>query len=362
MGSVRLRDVRKSFGEVEVIKGVDIDVEDGEFVVFVGPSGCGKSTLLRMIAGLEDITSGTLEIDGRVVNEVPPKERGIAMVFQTYAIFPHMTVRENVAFGLTIAGAPKAEKQAKVAEAARILQMEHLLDRRPSQLSGGQRQRVAIGRAIVREPDVFLFDEPLSNLDAELRVQMRLELSRLHDQIGATMIYVTHDQVEAMTLADKIVVLRDGEVMQVGSPMELYHRPANLFVAGFLGAPSMNFIEVVVDEVRGEAATVSNPALDPIRVRTEGRAFAAGARALLAVRPQYLVPAAPEDGMLHGAVALTERLGAETVVDVALADGERVIAAISEDRVLAAGERIGLRFDAAKAHLFAHEQGARPAH
>ena len=362
MGSVRLRGVRKSFGAVEVIKGVDIDVEDGEFVVFVGPSGCGKSTLLRMIAGLEDITSGTLEIDGRVVNEVPPKERGIAMVFQTYAIFPHMTVRENVAFGLTISGAPKAEKEAKVAEAARILQMEHLLDRRPSQLSGGQRQRVAIGRAIVRDPSVFLFDEPLSNLDAALRMDMRMEIGKLHQSLGASMIYVTHDQVEAMTLADKIVVLKDGEVMQVGSPMELYHNPANLFVAGFLGAPSMNFIEVEVGEVGGGSATVSNAALDAISVRTEGRSFATGERALLAVRPQYLMPTAPDAGMLHGSVALTERLGAETVVDVALADGERVIAAISEDRVLKPGEEIGLRFDAGQAHLFANETVRRDAH
>ena len=249
MANVRLRDVRKSFGAVEVIKGVDIDIAEGEFVVFVGPSGCGKSTLLRMIAGLEDITGGTLEIDGKVVNDLPPKDRGIAMVFQTYAIFPHMTVRENVAFGLTIAGAPKAEKDEKVAEAARILQMEHLLDRRPSQLSGGQRQRVAIGRAIVRDPKVFLFDEPLSNLDAALRMDMRMEIGKLHQNLGATMVYVTHDQVEAMTLADKIVVLKDGEVMQVGSPMELYHNPANLFVAGFLGAPSMNFIKVKVREL-----------------------------------------------------------------------------------------------------------------
>ncbi|WP_345899941.1 ABC transporter ATP-binding protein, partial [Martelella sp. UBA3392] len=237
MAELSLKSVRKSYGKVEVIKGVDLDIKDGEFVVFVGPSGCGKSTLLRMIAGLEDITDGTLEIGGKTVNDLQPKERGIAMVFQTYAIFPHMSVRENVAFGLTIAGVPKKEKEEAVSRAARILQMEHLLDRRPSQLSGGQRQRVAIGRAIVRNPAVFLFDEPLSNLDAALRMDMRMEIGKLHNQLDATMIYVTHDQVEAMTLADRIVVLKDGIVQQVGTPMELYHEPANLFVAGFIGSP-----------------------------------------------------------------------------------------------------------------------------
>ncbi|MEQ8697875.1 MAG: sn-glycerol-3-phosphate ABC transporter ATP-binding protein UgpC [Bauldia litoralis] len=354
MAHVSLKGVCKSFGRTEVIKGVDIEIEDGEFVVFVGPSGCGKSTLLRMIAGLEDITAGTLEIAGKVVNDVPPKDRGIAMVFQTYAIFPHMTVRENVAFGLTINGVPKAEKAEKVAEAARILQMEHLLDRRPSELSGGQRQRVAIGRAIVRDPAVFLFDEPLSNLDAALRMDMRLEIGKLHQDLGATMVYVTHDQVEAMTLADKIVVLKDGEVMQVGSPMELYHHPANLFVAGFLGAPSMNFISVETQAVSDGRARVTSAALDPIEVPTTGGGIQSGRKAILGVRPQYLVPSAtPSEGMLHGNVLLTERLGAETVVEVGLKDGTRVIAALGEDRVLEPGIEIGLGFDPAQAHLFA---------
>jgi len=354
MAHVSLKGVRKSFGKTEVIKGVDIEIEDGEFVVFVGPSGCGKSTLLRMIAGLEDITGGTLEIGGKVVNDVPPKDRSIAMVFQTYAIFPHMTVRENVAFGLTINRVPKAEKAKKVAEAARILQMEHLLDRRPSQLSGGQRQRVAIGRAIVRDPSVFLFDEPLSNLDAALRMDMRLEIGKLHQDLSATMIYVTHDQVEAMTLADKIVVLKDGEVMQVGSPMDLYHHPANLFVAGFLGAPSMNFISVDTQRVNDGRATVANTALDPIEVSTAGRDIQSGGKAILGVRPQYLMPTTtPSEGMLHGKVMLTERLGAETVVEVGLKDGSRVIATIGEDRVLKLGVEIGLGFDPTQAHLFA---------
>ncbi|SMY06255.1 ABC transporter ATP-binding protein [Flavimaricola marinus] len=355
MATVKLKNVRKSFGSVDVIKGVDIDIEDGEFVVFVGPSGCGKSTLLRMIAGLEDITSGTLEIDGVVVNDKQPKDRGIAMVFQSYAIFPHMTVRENVAFGLTINKTPKAELDAKVAEAARVLQMEHLLDRRPSQLSGGQRQRVAIGRAIVRDPKVFLFDEPLSNLDAALRMDMRMEIGRLHQTLSASMIYVTHDQVEAMTLADKIVVLKDGLVMQIGSPMELYHNPANLFVAGFLGAPSMNFIPVDVTDKSGDLATVRNVSLEPISVAHKDRDIAVGGKAILGVRPQYLRPVPPAEGMLHGKVVLTERLGSETVVDVTLADQTRIIAAISEDRVMQPGEEIGLVFDAAQAHLFANE-------
>ncbi len=362
MATVRLRDVRKSFGSVEVIKGVDIDIEDGEFVVFVGPSGCGKSTLLRMIAGLEDITSGSLEIDGRVVNDLEPKQRGIAMVFQTYAIFPHMTVRENVAFGLTIAGASKEEKEEKVAHAARVLQMEHLLDRRPSQLSGGQRQRVAIGRAIVRDPKVFLFDEPLSNLDAALRMDMRMEIGKLHQDLKASMIYVTHDQVEAMTLADKIVVLKGGEVMQVGSPMELYHKPANLFVAGFLGAPSMNFIKVDVKETEGSKALVGNESLDPLEVRTDGRSLAAGDRAILGVRPQYLTPTDDTAGALHGQVALTERLGRESVVDVKLRDGSNIIAALAEDRVLDPGTSIGLTFDPARAHLFPDEDLRSEAH
>jgi multiple sugar transport system ATP-binding protein len=275
------------------------------------------------------------------------------MVFQSYAIFPHMTVRENVAFGLTINGVPKAEKARKVEEAARILQMEHLLDRRPSQLSGGQRQRVAIGRAIVRDPSVFLFDEPLSNLDAALRMNMRMEIGKLHQNLKATMVYVTHDQVEAMTLADKIVVLKDGEVMQVGAPMDLYHHPANLFVAGFLGAPSMNFIPVAVRAVAGERATVANAALDPIEVSTAGRAIVAGGKAILGIRPQYLVPSpVPSEGMLHGNIVLTERLGAETVVEVVLKDGSSIIAALNEDHVLRPGAEIGLRFDPGQAHLF----------
>lgn len=355
MANVTLRDVRKSYGPIEVIKGVDIDIEDGEFVVFVGPSGCGKSTLLRMIAGLEDITSGTLEIGGQRVNDVEPSKRGIAMVFQSYAIFPHMTVRENVAFGLTINKIDKAQKDAKVTEAARILQMEHLLDRRPSELSGGQRQRVAIGRAIVRDPKVFLFDEPLSNLDAALRMDMRMEIGKLHQSLASSMIYVTHDQVEAMTLADKIVVLNDGKVMQIGAPMELYHEPENLFVAGFLGAPSMNFLHVTVDAIDDECVMVSNAALDPVRVPHKNRSFELGQTATLGVRPQYLAPAG-DDGMLHGKVTLTERLGSETVVNLTLKDGTQLIAALSEDAILEAGTEANFGFQPEQAHIFPEVQ------
>ena len=352
MADVLLKGIKKSYGSVDVIKGVDIEIRDGEFVVFVGPSGCGKSTLLRMIAGLEDITGGTLEIGGDVVNEIPASKRGIAMVFQSYAIFPHMTVRENVAFGLTIAGDSKAEKDAKVAEAARILQMEHLLDRRPSQLSGGQRQRVAIGRAIVRKPEVFLFDEPLSNLDAALRLDMRIEIGKLHKSLGATMVYVTHDQVEAMTLADKIVVLKDGYVQQVGAPMDLYHRPENLFVAGFIGAPSMNFLDVEVVAKDGDRARIRSDLVHEFAAPAWREGVPASGRATLGIRPQDLHPV-EGNGVLTGTVTLAERLGTETVVDVALKDGTRILASLGEDRIFQPGEEVHLDFDHERAHLFA---------
>ena len=353
MAPIRLKNLCKRFGDVEVIKNVDIEIEDGEFVVFVGPSGCGKSTLLRMIAGLEDITEGVMELDRRVVNELPPRERGVAMVFQNYAIFPHMTVRENIGFGLTIAGTPKKEKSRKVEEAARTLQMEHLLDRRPSQLSGGQRQRVAIGRAIVRDPAVFLFDEPLSNLDAALRLDMRMELSKLHRQLGATMVYVTHDQVEAMTLADKVVVLRDGTVQQIGAPMELFRNPANMFVAGFIGSPPMNFLDVQIAGVDADSVTVRSDMLAPFtlpRPRTETRA---GTRGKLGIRPQYLRVCQDEtEALLSGTITIVERLGSETLLDVTLADGSTVIAIVDENEEVAPGQAIGLSFEADRAVLF----------
>ena len=352
MAGVVLENIRKSYGNVDVIKGVDLEINDGEFTVFVGPSGCGKSTLLRMIAGLEDISAGDMFIGEKRVNELPPKDRSVAMVFQSYAIFPHMTVRENIGFGLTIAKTPRAEKDSKVQEAARILQMEHLLDRRPSQLSGGQRQRVAIGRAITRKPEVFLFDEPLSNLDAALRMDMRMEIGKLHQQLGATMIYVTHDQVEAMTLADKIVVLKDGEVMQAGAPMDLYHHPKNLFVAGFLGAPSMNFSIVDIVKIDGEQITVKSDAIAETFVNAQGRSFAVGDKATLGLRPQYLSIVDASAASMTGTVVLTERLGSETVLNIRLTDGSTMIAAIADDQIFDKGQSVGLAFDAAKAHLF----------
>ena len=352
MANVKLKNIQKSYGTVEVIKGVDIDIEDGEFVVFVGPSGCGKSTLLRMIAGLEDISGGELEIGGTVVNDIQASERGIAMVFQSYAIFPHMTVRENIAFGLTIAKASKAEKDKKVQEAARILQMEHLLDRRPSELSGGHRQRVAIGRAITRNPEVFLFDEPLSNLDAALRLDMRMEIGKLHKSLEATMVYVTHDQVEAMTLADKIVVLKDGYVQQMGSPMELYPRPKNLFVAGFIGAPSMNFFDVDIVSEGENSATVQSDVVSEFTCEVWREGISGGSIATLGIRPQDLI-AVETGGKLTGTVSLSERLGTETVVDLQLSDGTRILASFGQDKIFEPGQEIHLDFDPASAHLFA---------
>lgn len=350
MGAISLKNINKSFGLTHVIKDVNIEIEDGEFTVFVGPSGCGKSTLLRLIAGLEDITSGELRIGDRVVNELQPKERAVAMVFQSYAIFPHMTVHENIAFGLTIRRENKTEIARKVAEAARILKMEDLLDRRPSQLSGGQRQRVAIGRAIVRDPSVFLFDEPLSNLDAALRMSTRQEIAALHEQLKTTMIYVTHDQVEAMTLADKIVVLKDGRVMQIGAPMELYHNPANLFVAGFLGAPSMNFLPVTVEAQSEETVTVRSNLLGETTVPRQGHSFEQGSQATFGIRPQYLTPS--DAGILRGTVSVSERLGTETVLELAMEDGTKLIAALAQDAILKPGETVAFDFDGAKAHVF----------
>jgi multiple sugar transport system ATP-binding protein len=350
MAGLELNQLYKSYGAVEVIKGVDLTIDDGEFVVFVGPSGCGKSTLLRMIAGLEDISGGELSIGGRVVNDVEPRDRGIAMVFQNYALYPHMTVYDNVGFGLKLAGTPKDVRDRKIREAARILQMEHLLERKPSQLSGGQRQRVAIGRAIVRQPEVFLFDEPLSNLDAALRVETRMEIAKLHHDLDATMIYVTHDQVEAMTLADKIVVLNGGVVQQVGSPIELYKNPANLFVGGFIGSPKMNFLVVTVDAIDGDVVTVSGRDVAKVQLRAGSRDLKVGDDATLGVRPQALEIA--EDGSLAGKVALVERLGSETNVSVTLPSGASFLAVLEGDRAVANGQDIGFAFDASEAILF----------
>jgi lactose/L-arabinose transport system ATP-binding protein len=337
MSGLKLAKVRKSFGAIEVIKGVDLDIADKEFVVFVGPSGCGKSTLLRMIAGLEQISSGDLFIGAERMNEVDPSRRGIAMVFQTYALYPHMTVRENMGFALKFAGAPKAEIEQRVAEAARILELGPLLERRPGQLSGGQRQRVAIGRAIVRHPDVFLFDEPLSNLDAELRVHMRIELARLHQELQTTIIYVTHDQVEAMTLADKIVVLRDGRIEQVGSPLELYDNPDNLFVAGFIGSPKMNFL-------KGTAEAGGIRLVDfPGQVIPAPVTLAEGASVTLGIRPEHF--SAAGSASLDVRVEIIEHLGGETYAYARDTGAELITIATDNNRTLRTGDRYAARFN-----------------
>jgi multiple sugar transport system ATP-binding protein len=350
MAGLQLKALRKTYGSVEVIKGVDLTIEDGEFVVFVGPSGCGKSTLLRMIAGLEDISGGELFINDKLCNAVEPRDRGIAMVFQNYALYPHMSVYDNVGFGLKLAGTPKDVRDKKIRDAARVLQMEHLLERKPSQLSGGQRQRVAIGRAIVRQPEVFLFDEPLSNLDAALRVDMRMEIARLHNDLGATMVYVTHDQVEAMTLADKIVVLDGGVVQQVGSPIDLYQRPANLFVAGFIGSPKMNFVPVKVDAVDAAGLTVSGQDVLNLKIPAPVAAISIGDMLTLGVRPHDLMPAT--SGAILGRVALIERLGNETIVNVELPSGASWLAVLAGDQALTRGESLTFNTNAGKAILF----------
>ena len=350
MADVSLRGVKKQFGALSVIKGVDLDVKDGEFCVFVGPSGCGKSTLLRMIAGLEEITDGALSIGGRDMTSVGPSERGVAMVFQSYALYPHMSVAENIGFGLKMTGYSKALIAERTAMAAKMLQLEPLLQRKPGQLSGGQRQRVAIGRAIVRNPEVFLFDEPLSNLDAALRVQMRTELSKLHQDLKATMIYVTHDQVEAMTMADKIVVLSAGRIEQVGSPLELYHRPNNLFVAGFIGSPKMNFLKVKVAAGEGGSAVVNLPGAT-IALPADGKAMAGG-EMTFGLRPEHIDAEGKGDVVIEGTVKLAEYLGSETLFFVMLADGSEL--AVKADGLARQrpGEMIRLGINAKACHLF----------
>ena len=349
MATLTLRGLRKAYGATEVIKGIDLDVADRELVVFVGPSGCGKSTLLRMIAGLEPITAGELTIDGRRVNEVSPADRGLAMVFQSYALYPHMTVRENMGFALRLAKVPKQERNRKVAEAARILQLEPYLDRRPKDLSGGQRQRVAIGRAIVRQPRVFLFDEPLSNLDAALRGQTRVELLRLHEDLAATMIYVTHDQVEAMTMADKIVVLQAGRVEQVGSPLDLYHHPANLFVAGFIGSPRMNLLPAVVSGSDGAGVVVTLRSGTRVTVPGAAASLGVGEAVTLGIRPEALRhdPA----GNIVGDVRLVERLGGLTLLHVTAGGDELTVQTGGEDTTKN-HDPVRLGVDGNACHLF----------
>jgi ABC-type sugar transport system ATPase subunit len=324
MAELQLRGINKSFGSVKVIHDVDLDIGDGEFVVFVGPSGCGKSTLLRTISGLEEPSSGQVLIGGEDVTDFDPSERGVAMVFQSYALYPHMTVEQNLGFGLRMGGMPRDEVGARVTDVARILELTELLDRKPRQLSGGQRQRVAIGRAIVRQPKAFLFDEPLSNLDAELRVQMRIEIARLHKQLGATMVYVTHDQVEAMTLADRIVVLRAGRIEQQGSPIELYDNPDNIFVAGFIGSPRMNFLEGTITAINGQDMTVSLTAFDApaLSVRRRGTGGTVGEKVNVGIRPEHFTPAEAGNTALSAKAQVVEQLGGVSYVYAVGRDGE----------------------------------------
>ncbi len=344
---VVLSGVRKSFASFDVIHGIDLEIAEGSFVVFVGPSGCGKSTLLRMIAGLEEVTDGEIEIKGRNVTDLDPSDRGIAMVFQSYALYPHMSVRENLAFGLKMAKTAAAEIETRVKAASGILKIEHLLDRRPGQLSGGQRQRVAIGRAIVRKPDVFLFDEPLSNLDAELRVSMRIEIARLHRELGNTMIYVTHDQTEAMTLADKIVVLRDGRIEQVGTPREVYENPANVFVAGFIGSPRMNLLEAAWtgDGTIRIAGTV-------IPAPIAAGKLSAGDRLTFGVRPEHFVVAEAGAETLKAKVDFSEYLGGTQYLYCQLEDGQTVTAEHRSPLAIEAGDTVHLASETTERRFF----------
>ncbi|TCR67919.1 sn-glycerol-3-phosphate ABC transporter ATP-binding protein UgpC [Rhizobium sp. BK376] len=352
MSAVTISNVKKAYGAAQIIHGVDVDIEDGEFVILVGPSGCGKSTLLRMIAGLEDISGGEISIGGRVVNTLQPKDRDIAMVFQNYALYPQMTVAQNMGFALELAGAKRAEIDRKVGEAAQILGLQPLLGRKPAQLSGGQRQRVAMGRAIVRDPKVFLFDEPLSNLDAKLRVKMRAEIKALHQRLKTTIVYVTHDQIEAMTMADKIVVLQGGKVEQIGTPLELYDRPQNIFVAGFLGSPAMNFLE-------GRMEPGAQPALllsDGTRIAlAKAPRAGSGAGVTMGIRPEDITVG--DDGVA-ATVTVVEPTGSETHVAVTVAGRE--LTWVARQRVeLIPGQQVGLSFKSPSVHFFDTSSGRR---
>ena len=342
--ALELRDIRKSFGAVDVIHGIDLEIEEGEFVVFVGPSGCGKSTLLRLIAGLDDPTSGDIQLQGKRVNNVPASERGLSMVFQSYALYPHMSVRSNLSFGLENIRMPREEITRRVDDAAKLLQIDPLLNRRPGQLSGGQRQRVAIGRAIVREPVIFLFDEPLSNLDAELRLQMRVEISDLHAKLGNTMIYVTHDQIEAMTMADRIVVLRGGNIEQVGKPLDLYNHPANKFVAGFIGAPQMNFMSGMLE---GNIITLDNGLSREIPLREPTRGLVT-----LGIRPEVIDVSLDGHGDDQIEVQNFEQLGSVTYIYGRFANGEPLTVQLAQQIPLTRGQFLGVTLHTKDFHVF----------
>jgi len=352
MSAIELRAVKKSFGQNEVIHGIDLTIEPGELCVLVGPSGCGKSTLLRMIAGLEDITDGDVLIEGKVVNDLEASARKLAMVFQSYALYPHMSVAGNMSFGLRMTGTSKAETAARVKEAAGILQLESLMTRKPAQLSGGQRQRVAIGRAIVRKPTAFLFDEPLSNLDAELRVQMRVEIAKLHQDLAATMVYVTHDQVEAMTLADKIVVLRNGRVEQIGRPVDLYANPSNVFVAGFIGSPRMNLLPgtATAEGTIDFGGTNMRPSLSTTTK--------AGQSIIVGVRPEQFDHAGPNACEIAVQVEVVENLGATSIIHGRMSNGDALLVEQRGDQRAKPQDRLIVRFDPRKAHIFS-EDGQR---
>jgi len=342
MANLKIKNLQKGFEGFSIIKGIDLEVNDKEFVVFVGPSGCGKSTLLRLIAGLEEVSGGAIELDGRDITEVSPAKRDLAMVFQTYALYPHMTVKKNMSFALDLAGVPKAEVERKVGEAARILELGPMLERKPKQLSGGQRQRVAIGRAIVRNPKIFLFDEPLSNLDAALRVQMRLELLRLHKDLQATMIYV----------ADKVVVLNGGRIEQVGSPLDLYHNPANLFVAGFLGTPKMGFLKGKIARIDGPSCEVSLDAGTRITLPFNAANLSVGSAVTLGIRPEHLELAQPGDCTLQVTADVSERLGSDTFCHVTTSADEALTMRVRGDLASRYGEQLSLRLDPTHCHLF----------
>ncbi|MBA4175915.1 MAG: ABC transporter [Leptothrix sp. (in: Bacteria)] len=360
MAEVKLSGVGKAYGDTQILKGIDLEISDGEFMVFVGPSGCGKSTLLRSIAGLEEITEGTLSIGGRVVNDLPPAERGISMVFQSYALYPHMNLFDNMAFGLKLAKLPQAEIETAVNAAAKILHIDHLLQRKPKDLSGGQRQRVAIGRAIVRKPEVFLFDEPLSNLDTALRVKMRYEFAKLHEQFRTTMVYVTHDQVEAMTLADRIAVLQAGRIEQVGAPMELYEHPCNVFVAGFIGSPGMNFLQAEVVEASAAGASVRLRGGEVIRCAVDASGARPGDGVRLGVRPEHL-RAGVADNALQTKVTFVESLGSMTYAYCSNPGIDDVITcAVEGDRPLAIGQHLPLAAPEGRTYLFNAEGRAFP--
>jgi len=347
--ALELKDIRKSFGEVDVIHGIDLEIEDGEFVVFVGPSGCGKSTLLRLIAGLDDPTSGDIMLQGNRVNSVPASERGLSMVFQSYALYPHMSVRSNLSFGLENARMPREEIKRRVDNAATLLQIEPLMNRRPGQLSGGQRQRVAIGRAIVREPIIFLFDEPLSNLDAELRLKMRVEISDLHAELGNTMIYVTHDQIEAMTMADRIVVLRDGNIEQTGRPLDLYNNPANKFVAGFIGAPQMNFMAGTLD---GRTLKLANGITREVPTRDAADALPV----TLGIRPETIDVSLDGEGDETITVQNFEQLGSVTYIYGTFANGETLTVQLGQQIPLKRGQTLSVTLHTKDFHIFGGEK------